>query len=499
MADVFGGIGSEWRRRRPLAIDILICLFMSLPLFLTAQIPLLDLPNHLAHQYIFRDWSSSVWLQKYYFVRPQVMPNLGLEIFVSAARHILTIDSAVRLFCILTLWLLFWGTRLVSRALNAGSRLYRVVPLLAWGGPFQFGFLNYCFGVGLALLFFGTYLHIRDRKIVSLTILLWPFCFVLLFCHLGAFGLAGLAVAAFELARSYNPAAPKFSSYVFEVMRRALRAAAIFIPPFLVFSVFQAPENAPHGVHFATLHEKIEGVLSITMFSSPIPELALLAIAVLGLLAALVSGVVRIRLETVTIAVTMAIVYLLLPRAAMGNGYIDYRIPWGASFFVLATLAPDARETLAKRLLAALFDLLSIARVALIAVLWISWEPTLAEIVAGLRSLPMGARLTAVAGNPDSVALSRSPPLMHVAAYAVAYRQAFWSGMFANFPGQLLHSQPDYTMPWFSDLPTKLDRLDARTDYVLVMRPQLVEISKELPLHMVAKGKSYEIFAVVKR
>ncbi|HVP85356.1 MAG TPA: hypothetical protein VMS78_11590 [Rhizomicrobium sp.] len=497
MADVFGNLGSEWRRR-PLATDILICLFMSLPLFLTAQIPLVDLPNHLAHQYIFRDWSTSVWLQKYYFVTPQVTPNLGLELFVFVARRMMSIDAAVRLFCIITLWLLFWGTKFVSRELNAGSRLYRVVPLLAWGGPFQFGFLNYCFGVGLALLFFGAYLRIRDRKIISLCLLLWPFCLVLLFCHLAAFGLAGLAVAAFELARSYDPAAPKLSSYASEVMRRALRAALIFIPPFLVFSVFDTPGHPSFGLHFATFHQKIEGILSITMFSSPLFEIALLVIALSGLLAALLSGAVRIRPETVTIAVTMAAIYLVLPRAAMGNGFIDYRIPWGASFFVLATLAPDARETLARRLLAVLFGLLSIARVALIAVLWISWEPSLAEIVAGLRSLPMGARLTAVVGDQNSVALSRSPPLAHVAAYAVAYRQAFWSGMFANFPGQLLHFQPGYRMAWFSDLPTKLDRLDARTDFVLVMHPRLIEISKELPLRVVVKGKDYEILAVTR-
>src|SRR4051812_44672624 len=139
---------ASWRISGAAWLDVLAVLAAILPLLVTAHLPLTDLPNHLARQYIIRDWASSPALQAFYYVRWALVPNLGLDLFVLPLMRFVSPDMAVRLFCIATMLLLFFGTRLVNRTLSDGqSRLYCFAPLLCYGGPFQYGFLGYCFGV----------------------------------------------------------------------------------------------------------------------------------------------------------------------------------------------------------------------------------------------------------------------------------------------------------------------------------------------------------------
>ena len=234
---------------------------------------------------------------------------------------------------------------------------------------------------------------------------------------------------------------------------------------------------------------------AFTLFSSPGPELTLLGLAAAGLIFALITDTVRARRETAAIAIAMGIVFLLLPRVALSGGYIDYRIPWAASFFVIATLVPGRRTARYGMPLGVWFGGLVAARLALIAALWLSWDPVIAGIVSALRTLPTGARLMAVEGDPGSTSVARSPPLVHVAAYAVAYRQAYWPGMFASFSGQILYFQPAYKHLW-QPISTELTHLDPMYNYVLVLRPTFVHVSPALPLRCIAHGDSFELFAV---
>ncbi len=133
-----GHIGGQSQRRQ-LLLDILIGLAAVLPFLITAHLPLVDLPNLLARQHILNEWSASPDLQRFYYYKIDIVPNLALDIFVFAAHHVMPIDSAVRLFCVATLGLIFAGTRLVNRQLGGEqSRVYRVAPFLSSGGPHQF-------------------------------------------------------------------------------------------------------------------------------------------------------------------------------------------------------------------------------------------------------------------------------------------------------------------------------------------------------------------------
>jgi hypothetical protein len=480
-----------------LAPDAVSLLLGLLPLFLTAHLPLSDLPNHLARQYIIRDIFTSPILQKFYFVHWQLVPNLALELFVIATRSLFGIQLSVRLFCILSLVMIFFGVRWISYSLgHRDSRIYLASPILFYGGPFQFGFLSFCFGVGISLCLFGFYIPRRRRPVSAVALIVVGF--YLLLCHIAAFGLFCAAVVGYEIGCLID-------DWVGQKRRPALLSifsAAGFLAielglPLLIFLLLAPAQN----VHFfyvdwGTWRTKAEAVLAVTLFSAPICEIGLLAVAFLAVFAGLASGAVRVDRRCLPMLAIFALLFLVMPRNAWGGGYIDYRIPWAASLYFLASLHPGLQRPRLARLLAALAGALFIARVATISILWLQWEPVIAGIDTALAKLPVGATLMVVQGDPGSISVSRRPSLLHVAAYAVARRQAFEPQLYASLQGQILYFQPYYRVLWRLSAPNRLDSIAPDYDHVLVLRPRFAEVAPELPLTLIASGKEFELFRV---
>ena len=489
--------------RRDLSIDGLISIVLIVPFLVTTYLPLGDLPNHLARQHILVEWATSPDLQLFYYYKFSLVPNLALDLFAPFVAKIMSVDLAVRFFCMLSVLLIFWGCRAVNRQLaGAAAHAYRFAPFLCYGGPLQNGFLNFCFGIGFALVVFGVYLRLRDASPPMLLAIFLPCGFVLLLCHLAAFGLCAISVGVFEIVHPLRGLAKqafprRVSEFVHEIMRRELRAASFLLPPLIVFLVFGPTEINSHLMRWSTFHEKLEGIAALTMFSSPALELTLLALAMAGFATALIVGVMRVRHESVAIVVVMAAIFLLLPRVALGGGYVDYRVPWAASFFLLAGIIPGQSSARSDRAAWAWFGGLLVARVGLVVLQWLSWDPVIADVVATLRALPPGARLMSIVGDPGSTSISRRPPMGNVAAYAVAYRHAYWGGLFADIPGQILFFQPAYSPQWSNVVLREVQSLDPIYNYLLVLRPDFVHVSANLNLRCVAHSSNFQLFAVM--
>ncbi|MBS0640639.1 MAG: hypothetical protein JSS43_12245, partial [Proteobacteria bacterium] len=373
-----------WTRSRVFWIDAAVVAVTILPLLLTQHLPLADLPNHLARMYILRDWHNSPNLQAFYVPHWALVPNLALELFVLALRPVLSPDGAVRAFCIVTVLMLFLGTRSVNRAVSDGTATaYRVAPLLVYGGPFQYGFLSYCFGVGLALVAFGWYLRLRPLAGWRLPLVM-ALGFALLLCHLAAFGLFALALGGCELAAAFEASRGHWRRLPAEILRRQIAPVGCLVPVLAVFLLLSPTADpamaAENVVRFSTLQEKLRSVAAITLFTQPRLETALLALALAGLAVALVLRAVRVHRVLAFVVPLMALLWLVLPNIAAHTSFIDYRLPWAISFFLLGGIVAGPSWHRYRSLLAAGFGTLAFARVTLIAVLWLRWEPTLAAI-----------------------------------------------------------------------------------------------------------------------
>lgn len=497
--------GRPYRRRmsatthapRAAWIDAAILAATLLPLGLTAHLPLSDLPNHLARQYVLRDWANTPALQTYYGYHWALIPNLALELFVAAGRILLPIEIALRLFCIATIAMLFLGTRAVNRALaGPASRLYRAAPLLCYGGPFQFGFLSFCFGVGASLLVFALYLRMQRGPMARLIATMLVAVFALLLCHLAAFGLFALAAAGHALGEAWTARDRRF---VLRLVRAGLIHAAFLLPPLLLFMALSPTATGQSAIDWSSPREKLESIVAITLFSAPRIELALLGLALLGAAAGFLLGALRFTRTAGAILLLMALAWIAMPRAMVGSGYLDYRLPWAISFYALAVLRPGPRWPAWGPPVAAGFLLLAAARVATIIVFWLSWEPLLAHIDGDLAGLPEGARLMVVDGGGTSVSATRAPSLLHVASYAIIRVHGFEPNFYASISGQMMRFQPAWKPLMRINNPRTIEtagEIDRVYDYLLVLEPATAHLAPGLPLRRIDGGGRFTLYAI---
>jgi len=164
----------------------LLLMLSAVPVFSTVLPPLVDYPNHLARMYLLAKGGDA-----FYSVHWAALPNLAEDLIVPPLARVLPLDLAGKLFLVMIFALMAGGTMWLNRVATAGWRLW---PLLAflflYNRILLWGFVNYLFGVGVALggtaLWLGLerrrwWLRVSSSSVVALA------CF---FSHIAAFGLS---------------------------------------------------------------------------------------------------------------------------------------------------------------------------------------------------------------------------------------------------------------------------------------------------------------------
>ena len=491
---------TSWADR---TIDLACTMLAALPLLLTAHLPLYDLPNHIAMLHVLLDGAANPPLSQIYGVHWAFVPNMGLQVAAWLLQPLLSVEASVRLFCIATVLLLCEGTRALSIAFSAGEsgpRLYRLAPLLVWGGPMQFGFVSYCFGCGLMLLGLALYARLRTRRARLLVPVFAPICVILLATHLMALGLFLAAVAGLELTEAALGAAP-LRARVAGLAVQAARAAAMALPALAALLLAPtlrstaAPNFRATTVDGFSLLYKAESIAAITWFAMPAVEVPLLLVALACAGVALLLGWIKLNPRMLGIAIVLGLVWLALPRGITASFYVDYRVPWAISFIVLAGLMRGERAHApggARLAMAGVLALLVAVRIASISLRWLHCAPELSAIDNALATLPQGASVWVVKGSVAGKVM-KTPPLEHTAADIVTRRNGFESEVFAGAAGQMVFLKPRYLSMYQMEAAHDLLRVPAGFDAVLVFYPDLVRRAPGLGFHQVAAGSHFEL------
>jgi hypothetical protein len=102
-----------------------LCCAVAIPFFTTRVPPLNDYPSHLARAHIITSIDSSTHLQRYYAIHWQLVPNLGLDLFVPLLSAAVDVELAMAAFTLGSLLLCLTGVSAMHRALFAESRRLR--------------------------------------------------------------------------------------------------------------------------------------------------------------------------------------------------------------------------------------------------------------------------------------------------------------------------------------------------------------------------------------
>ena len=412
---------------------IVLLAVVSVPVFSTVLPPLVDYPNHLARMHLLAEGGN-----QFYAVRWAPLPDLAADIVVPALAHLMSLAAAGKLFLVLTFALIAGGAVWLNRAATGRWRFWPLLAfLLLYDRILLWGFINYLFGLGIALCGLALWLPLETRPgwrvVVSSLVALT--CF---FSHIAALGIYALAIAGIELPTALGRPRARFWR---DLVWRAALAGVQFVLPALLFLFCQPHGEGGGAISYGNPLRKIDLLFSVfDNYSRPF-DIACFALFVA--LFAVLAWRRRLGLEP-RLGVALALLfaaYLLLPSQMMTGSGVDRRLPVVLFLVLVAASAPTLPRRAAIVVSVAAAAMFA-ARIAVIERVWREADRVYTADFAVIDTLAKGAKL-AVAYPPRDVNAGAIPEL-HVATLAAARREAFVPTVFAYATQQPIDLLPPY-------------------------------------------------------
>ncbi|MBV8574552.1 MAG: hypothetical protein JOZ58_05850 [Acetobacteraceae bacterium] len=438
-ANIDQSIGNRLLRASPLRVWSGFALALALtavPVFSTVLPPLLDYPNHLARMHLLVEGGDA-----FYSVHWAVLPNLAEDLIVPPLARVMPLDLAAKLFLVMIFSLLAGGVVWLNRIATGCWRLW---PLLAflflYNRSFLWGFLNYLFGIGIALCGAALWLALEKTRawlrILSSSIVGLA-CF---FSHIAAFGFYALVILGIEA----TPAAAELRNRQWPALgRRAAIAAAQFTAPLVLF--FSGSRGADGNIIYPAIWRKAD--LLFGVFDNYDRAFDLVSFGAFFALFAWLACARRLGLVSrLGWAISFVfLAYLLLPSQIYGGSGADHRLPTALFLLLIAATAPRFPNWRVAAAVGFSAAVLMVVRLGVIERVWQQADRVYSADLIGIDALPIGTRL-AIAHPADLFHVAPVPEV-HFAALAISRREAFVPTLFA-IPGQ----QPVVLNPGFAAL-----------------------------------------------
>lgn len=409
---------------------ILVSVLALLPLGFVKIPPMVDYPNHLLRCAILAELPHDQTLQAMYEPRDELLPNLAMDAVVVPLARVLPIETAGKVFCGLTLFMMFSGAFLLAAAVAGRATWWGLAPaLLLFNHIFTFGFLNYLFGIGLMLWGLAAWIWMsRTKKPAPWLVGVATFFAILLFLsHLIAMALFGVAVAAYEIGvwwesgRSWKD----FAS-------RAMRVAAVFILPLLLLKV--SPTSGEVAAYYpSSLGDKVDSVVSLLRVVANRTDQLFSLVVLVCVVALYKSGSLRINRPMLFSVLGVTAAFLLLPSAFASCACVDLRVPIAMAFLLVGGSHLVSLKGWLPQTAVALLAVAFLGRTLQVSRDWIQAERTTNQVLADMGTLPDHSVVFTACDDQTHLfsELGWSPPLIHLPLAEGLHRPMFFPQLFA--------------------------------------------------------------------
>ncbi len=451
-------VKSAWWETRGFAIAMIA--LAAVPLIVPPIPPLTDLMGHMGRYRVQLDIGSSPYLARYFSFDWAIIGNLGCDLLVQLLAPVVGLEPAVKLIVLTIPMLTVAGLLAVSREVHGRVPATALFALpLAYGYPFQFGFINFALAMGLMLIAFAAWLRmartgwLRWRPAIFLVL-----AFMLWVAHSFAWGVLGLLCFIAEVVRHR-----KMGRAWFESGWRAVLACLPLAPPALLLLPWRggASPYRPHSTFdwfnwtfkwrwiYSVLRERIElwdklgavllyGVALAGLVWKPWRRYE----AILGIGALLLAGV-----------------FACLPRVLLGSAYADMRlVPYMLALAILA-LRPLAGRRVST-VIAIAATVFFASRIAVSTAAFLRYERNYDVQLKALDHVPVGARVMVLASIPCR-SVWYTTRMEHLSSMATVRRQSFVNDQWVAPGAQLLrvrYRYPGRAFRYFSHDPSELLR-----------------------------------------
>jgi hypothetical protein len=429
----------DFRPAQILALFVVLCAAISVPVLTHKLPPLSDYVNHLARMYVIDAQGHDAYLDRFYEIHWQIIPNLMMDLVVPTLARIVNIYLAGQFFLISIFVLILSGTLALNRALiGRWSALPLVAAPLLYNNLLLVGVANYLFGIGLMLWALAAWVALRERP--------WPwrfaasaaFVIALFFCHLMSVALYGLGLFAFEAERLWRTRGWRSNAKLAEFCATAIP----FLP--VLPLLYESPTLGLATDNHWEQSGKIDGILFVFNVYSEYVAFALIGIAAVALFWAIRHKLVRFSAMGWILLVLGGAVYLATPRVLFATYMADQRLPIGLVFMLVACLNVRFPRRMVRYGFAAVLATLVCVRVAEVEVMWNKLSKGVESLHQSVQYIERGAQVLVAYADPSGGDDVRDLGLMHAACLAMIERSALVTTAFTVPGKQILRVRADY-------------------------------------------------------
>jgi hypothetical protein len=416
----------------------LLCIAGVLPIALTGMPLLVDLGGHLGRFAVQTDGGASPILRQWYSFHWGLVPNLGTDLLVQVMSPWLGLEPALRLIVTAIPGLQIAGWLLLARAVHGRVPPTALFALpLAYGYPFQFGFINFTLGMALGtiLLALWVWLERRDRQRLR-----W-LLFVPLSCIVWITHLVGWAVFAI-MAGSQEVAAwrPRGMNWV-RVAAQAGLALSCLLAPWLISAMFGGPHGHGTTTQWFEIRDKLSYLIMPLRDRWAVWDVgsALVLLGVIGWCWGLRWMVFDQGLLLGVLV--LAGLYSVMPGRLIGSAYADMRLM--PAMLALALVAARPGPLASGRAVTALAVtglVFAGARLGGNGASLALFDRAMRGDLAALDDVPVGSELVSLTTETCDPSLSpwQRERRFHLPGYAIARRRAFSNDQWVIPGGQLI-------------------------------------------------------------
>jgi hypothetical protein len=415
---------------------VVLALASTIPFFFAEIPPLTDLPNHIARYYIFLNLDHSPFLQNYYLVQWYLIGNLGTDVVVRTIGPILGAELATRVAVGIIPALTIAGIYSVSRALNgqvAPSAL--IAAPFAYNWPLITGFVNFSLSAAMALLVLAFWIQMRARSFIVRLLIFAPLGFATWVAHVAGWGLLGLGVFGFEVARAYQ---------LRGLSLRSLLGSALATFPFALMILFtlywRTGTSIAVGVSAAdnVFLDKVISLASLFREEYIFWDAASTLIFITLVIAAYYVGGKRVVVGGLVIAALYSLAFILCPTTLFNSGFADRRLlPYAAIFASLSLgIAEHYLTDEKRRRVLSLFAIVAIvffaARIVITTIIWERSDREFNAHLTLLKNIPRHSRVFSLMVESCKKQWSRVGRPDHLPQLAIVRRDSVINGLFQN-------------------------------------------------------------------
>ena len=249
-----------------------------------------------------------------------------MDLLVPQMARLLSVENATRLFLLLSQLLIVGGALVLERVVKGRVHLSGFAALMfLYCLPFTWGFVNFEFGLGVALWAIAAYLAVVERPLPVRFVVNTVFVAVLFAAHFFALGIYGATLGIYELWRARDRKV--------RYRNAALRLAVLALPVVVLFGVMRLTAGSI-GSEGTIWHLEFKPVWLLRIMNGY--NLTVSAASALGLMALLYvaarRGVLKLEPAGIWLAIGFALLYLAIPSKLFGTSFADLRMNSRGSF-----------------------------------------------------------------------------------------------------------------------------------------------------------------------